>query len=223
MKGGWFDKFKNNLDVIFTEEDFKSYSEMVKKELLSCKRYLNPGAKILDLGCGLGCTSVPLSREGYEVIGIDNDPQVIESAKQNGKNFGGKIDFKLMDIFNIDKEFGKDSFDACIHGGVVEHFSEKKIRKLVDKQLFVAPLIICSMPVRTEATLKHYKVKKSGKKEVCIDGIERNLWTGERWVNDILEGYNIAESKVSRCHPKIGNFDELLLVIKRTDRYRGSG
>jgi len=215
MEETWFDKFENHLNVIFTEEDFKIYSEMIKEELPIYKKYLKEGARILDLGCGLGCTSVPLSREGYEVTGIDNDPKVVEAAKQNGKNFGGKIEFRLMDIFDIDREFEKDSFNACIHGGLLEHLSKEQIRDLIDKQIFVAPLVICSMPVRTEATLEHYKVKKVGNKEICADSIERNLWTKEQWINDILKGYNVTESKISRYNPKIGSFDELLLVIKR--------
>lgn len=216
MKETWFDKFRKRGNVIFTEEDFRIYSRMIKGELPIYKKYLKQGAKLLDCGCGLGCCSVPLSKEGFEIVGIDNDPKVIEAAKQNGKNFGGKIEFRLIDIFDVDKEFGKDSFDACIHGGVLEHFSKEQIRELVDKQLFVAPLIICSMPVRTEATLKHYKIKKIGEKEICVDGTERNLWTKEQWINDVLGGYNIVESKMTRAIPKIGNFDELFLAIKRS-------
>jgi len=215
MEEAWFDKFSKHLNVVFTEEDFKIYSIMVKKELPIYKKYLKKSAKLLDLGCGLGCMAVPLSKLGYKIIGIDNDAKVIEAAKKNGKNFGGKIEFMLMNIFDIDKNFGKNSFDACIHGGLLEHFSKKDIRKLVDKQLFVAPLIICSMPVRTDRTLKHYKVKKRGNKDVCVDVIKRNLWTKNQWINDVLKDYNIVESKTSKCNPKIGSFDEFLLVIKR--------
>ncbi|MFQ5884767.1 MAG: class I SAM-dependent methyltransferase [Thermoplasmata archaeon] len=217
MKETWFDKFAKVHNVVFTEEDFRAYSEMVKEELPTYRKYLKEGARILDAGCGLGCTSVPFSREGYDVVGIDNDSRVIEAAKQNGKNFGGKIEFKVIDVFDIDKEFGKDSFDACIHGGVLEHFSREQIWELVDKQLFVAPIIICSVVLRTEETLEHYKVKKEGEKEICVNGIERNLWTEDQWLDDILKGYNIVEKKVTRSHPKIGDFDELHLVIRRSE------
>ncbi|TET91710.1 MAG: class I SAM-dependent methyltransferase [Methanomassiliicoccales archaeon] len=217
MEETWFDKFAKVHNVVFTEEDYKVYSGMVKEGLPTYRKYLEEGARILDAGCGLGCTSVPLSREGYDVVGIDNDPRVIEAAKQNGQNFGGKIDFKVMDVFDIDKKFGKDSFDACIHGGVLEHFSKEQIRELVDKQLYVAPTIVCSVVVRTEETLEHYQVRKEGQNEICVDGVERNLWTEEQWLSYILQGYNIVQSKVTKAHPKIGNFHELHLVIKRPE------
>lgn len=220
MEGTWFDKFKKVHNVIFTEEDYQVYSGMVKEELVTYREYLKEGARILDLGCGLGCTSVPLSNEGFEIVGVDNDPRVIEAARKNGQNFGGKVDFRLMDVFDIDREFGKDSFDACIHGGVLEHFPKEQISELIDKQLFVAPIIICSMPVRTEETLEHYEIRKEGEKEICVDGIERNLWTEEQWLSDILQGYDIVQTKVTKSHPKIGNFHELHLVIERQRFHR---
>jgi 2-polyprenyl-3-methyl-5-hydroxy-6-metoxy-1,4-benzoquinol methylase len=211
----WYDKFRKHLNVMFTEEDFEIFSNMVKEDLPTYRKYLKEGARILYVGSGVGCTSVPLSREGFEVVGIDNDPSVIAAAKQNGKKFGGKLHFILMDAYDIDEEFEEDTFDACLHGGLLEHYSKAQIGALLDKQLIVSPLVMCSVPVRTERTLEHYKVKKVEDREICVDGIERNLWTEEQWTEDVLKDYNIVESRISKCIPRIGNFDELFLVIRR--------
>jgi SAM-dependent methyltransferase len=215
MEESWFESFGDSMNVIFTSEDFDAYHEMVKEELPVYEKYLVKGDNILDLGCGLGCTSVPLSKEGYEVVGIDNDPRVIRAAKENGRNFGNKIRFRLMDVFDIDAEFRKGSFEACIHGGLLEHFPKNRIRALMNKQLLVAPLIICSVPVKTPATLAHYGIEEEENRETGKDGVKRNLWTKEEWMSDVLKGYNIVESGISRCHPIIGSFDELHLVIKK--------
>jgi 2-polyprenyl-3-methyl-5-hydroxy-6-metoxy-1,4-benzoquinol methylase len=211
----WYEKFSEHHNVVFTEADFEEYSKMIEVDLPLFRKYLRDGARILDVGCGLGCGSVPLSAKGYRVVGIDNDPLVIEAAKQNGKNFGGMIEFRLMDAFDIDEEFEKDSFDACIQGGLLEHFSRELIRALVDKQLHVAPLVFSYMPVRTERTLKHYKVEETENGEVCVDGISRNLWTEEEWLEEVLSDYNVLESKTSRAIPQIGGFDELLIILGR--------
>jgi SAM-dependent methyltransferase len=40
-----------------------------------------PGA-VLDAGCGTGRVAVELSRRGYEVVGIDMDPAMLEAARQ---------------------------------------------------------------------------------------------------------------------------------------------
>ncbi len=211
----WFDAFRKNMNVLFTEEDYEAYSEVVKGELPAYERYLMRGARLLDVGCGLGCTSIPLSNEGFEIVGIDNDERVIEAARRNGRRFGGKIEFLLMDAFEIEERFGKDSFDACIHGGFLEHFPRREIEILIRKQLAVAPLVICSVPVRTPRTLRHYRVEKKGNRKACSDGIDRNLWTAKQWTNQVLRDRKIVESKVSGSASAIGDFDELQLVIRR--------
>jgi 2-polyprenyl-3-methyl-5-hydroxy-6-metoxy-1,4-benzoquinol methylase len=211
----WFDKFSKHHNVVFTETDFQAYSKMIEEELPLCRKYLREGARILDVGCGLGCGSVPLSTKGYRIVGIDNDPQVIEAAKQNGKNFGGMIEFRLMDAFDIDEEFEEDSFDACMQGGLLEHFSRELIRVLVDKQMHLAPLVISNVPVRTERSLDHFGVEEAENGEKCVDGIRRNLWTEEEWLGDVLSGYTVLESRTSRAIPQIGDFDELTIVLGR--------
>jgi SAM-dependent methyltransferase len=215
VEESWFEKFREYHNVVFTEKDFQVYSKMIEEDLPLYRKYLREGARILDVGCGLGCGSVPLSTKGYRIVGIDNDPQVIDAAKQNGKNFGGMIEFRLMDAFDIDQEFEEDSFDACMHGGLLEHFSKELIGALVDKQLKVAPLIIYYVPVRTERTLRHYKVEEIENGEVCIDGINRNLWSKEEWLEEILSDHNVIESRTSSAIPQIGDFDELLMVLGR--------
>src|SRR2546430_16388417 len=42
-----------------------------------------PPARLLDLGCGTGWTSVFFARAGYEVVGLDLAPDMIEPAEAN--------------------------------------------------------------------------------------------------------------------------------------------
>jgi 2-polyprenyl-3-methyl-5-hydroxy-6-metoxy-1,4-benzoquinol methylase len=43
---------------------------------------LQPGAEILDIGCGFGRVAGPLSMRGYRVTGIDFSPQQLQLAEQ---------------------------------------------------------------------------------------------------------------------------------------------
>ena len=216
----WYKAFQDNMNPVFTEEDFNKYKAGVKASIGVYKKYLKKGAKVLDLGCGLGCTAVPLSNFGFKIVGIDNDKKVVEAARQNAKNFGKDVEIKEADVFDIDKIFGKDSFDACISGGVLEHFDKEKIRKLVEKQLFIAPIVIASMPVKTKATLKIYKVKED-EAEGHVDnaGIYRNFWDEDTWINDVLKGFNIVEHFIEKADPAIGDFEEIFVVIKRKESF----
>ena len=76
-----------------TKRDFSKTSEpkgiiakqgkkAILKDLKYYKKYLPKGSKILELGCGLGFKAVPLSSLGYELVGIDSDKRVVESAKK---------------------------------------------------------------------------------------------------------------------------------------------
>ncbi len=195
----WYEAFRKNMNPVFTKEDFEKYKAGAKASLHFYRKYPKKGAKILDLGCGLGCTSVPLSTFGFKIVGIDNDKKVVEAARQNAGNFGGDIEIKSGDIFRIEKIFGKDSFDACISGG-----------------LLVAPLAIASMPAKTGATLRAYGVsEEEAERNVDGQGIYRNFWDEDTWVNDVLKGFNVAEHFIEKADPSIGGFEEVMIAIKR--------
>ena len=211
----WFKVFKNQINVVFTKEQYKGYTKATKNHIKIYKKYLKPKAMLIDCGCGLGANSIPLSKYGYKILGIDNNKQIIKYARINNRKFNGKVKFKVMDIFKIDKYFKKDSFDACIHGGVIEHFPKKQIPRILKKQLKVAPLIIFFSPINTKTTLKFYGVKNPTKSRVYFDGVYRNLWKPSYWINNVLKGFNVIEYKISKSHPIIYNVDEMMVVIKR--------
>jgi SAM-dependent methyltransferase len=43
-----------------------------------------PGARILDAGCGTGRVALRLAELGYECVGVDVDPSMLEVARQRG-------------------------------------------------------------------------------------------------------------------------------------------
>jgi SAM-dependent methyltransferase len=68
---------------------------------------------ILDLGCGTGNHSVPLSRRGYEVVGVERSDDMLALARRRlGDNGGaGALTFEQGDIRRID--FGR-TFDVAL-------------------------------------------------------------------------------------------------------------
>lgn len=212
MVKSWFEAFSGEMNTVFTKEDFLKYNDMVRKDFLLFKKYVKLPGKILDVGCGLGCTAVPLSTYGYDVTGIDNDPKVVEAAQQNAENFGGRIKILFGDALDIARVFGKDSFNACISGGVLEHFSEGQIRELINKQLYVAPVVIASMPIAVDDARELYK---DHERRICKDGFYRNLWTADHWLKHVLRGFNVLEHHAGKASEAIGGFDELLVIMGR--------
>ncbi len=100
--------------------------------------------KILDVGCGGGLLSEPLSRLGAEVFGIDASDNNIKIAKLHAKksNLNIKYFCSSPERFKI-----KNEFDVILNMEIVEHVEDvdfflKSCSKLLKKNgiMFVATL-----------------------------------------------------------------------------------
>jgi SAM-dependent methyltransferase len=76
-----------------------------------------PRSRILDAGCGQGRTSGELSRRGHEVVGVDIDPVLIESAKID--NPGPTYICADLSTLNLRDHGQPELFDAAVSAGNV--------------------------------------------------------------------------------------------------------
>lgn len=208
----WYEIFNSFMNPVFTESDFEMYKKIALSDLKFYGKYLKDGDKVLDIGSGPGCTSVPLGVLGFNVTGVDIDNECLEAAQKNAKLFKSNAQFIYADAFNLIKIFGKDCFDACISGGVLEHFDQEDIQRLVSIQLQLAPVVLADMPVKTNLTMDKYGMSRDTVSFTDQNGIYRNLWDEETWVNQILKGFNVVEHQVVTSQ---WGFDEVFVVIKR--------
>tara|TARA_B100000683_G_C12314922_1_gene483976 strand:+ start:49 stop:771 length:723 start_codon:yes stop_codon:yes gene_type:complete len=102
------------------------------------------GIKILDIGCGGGLLSEPMSRMGAKVTGIDASDKNIKIAKLHSKNSKLKIDYFCS---SPEKLKVKEKFDVILNMEIVEHvenvdFFLKSCAKLLKKNglMFVATI-----------------------------------------------------------------------------------
>lgn len=87
----YYDYFKNNL------EHLKPFIDALSK-----------GGKVLDAGSGPGGIAEYFVQKGFEVIGIDNVPEMIAIASKKVPS----VEFKEMDMRHLD--FPESSFDGII-------------------------------------------------------------------------------------------------------------
>lgn len=82
---------------------------------------LLPQGKILDIGCGNGKDASLFINNGYQYIGIDLSPAVIQKAQTKIK--GGE--FRVMSIYELD--FPDNTFDGFWSGVALLHIPKNKV------------------------------------------------------------------------------------------------
>lgn len=101
--------------------------------------------KLIEIGIGTATMSIYFSRQKYEVLGLDNDINVIFNAIATNKRLGGHANFVMMDA-NFLSQFKNKYFDAAFSQGTLEHFDNEGIIKILLKQLETAKYVIFSVP-----------------------------------------------------------------------------
>jgi SAM-dependent methyltransferase len=115
------------------------------------RRIVAAPASILEVGTGTGALAVYLAAHGYEVVGIDNDPQVIERARKLAEYFRVSCRFELGDAFDLSAYAAK--FDLSFSSGVIEHFSVEDAARMLREQGKAARYVLVAVP--TWFALKH--------------------------------------------------------------------
>jgi len=82
--------------------------------------------KILDVGCGVGGTSIKLSLLGYQMTGVSLSPKQIEMAKENMAKENANVRFICMDGEQLDFPGEDGTFDAVWISEALSHFPHKE-------------------------------------------------------------------------------------------------
>jgi SAM-dependent methyltransferase len=79
---------------------------------------LPKGARVLDVGCGGGWTSLFLAATGYDVIGYDLVPAYVEVARRRAEHWGSPARFEVADMEALPEGEPADAallYDALHH------------------------------------------------------------------------------------------------------------
>lgn len=106
--------------------------------------YTGKHGRILEAGCGTGVLSTFLSNQGFKVIAVDVDEGMLKIAKKISDKFSQKPIFRKINLFNL--QFPQNYFDLVFSHGVLEHFTDKEIITLINKQLKISKTLIFSVP-----------------------------------------------------------------------------
>ncbi len=108
-------------DVFPFEDDLPLYGELAAAE----------GGRVLEVACGSGRVLVPLAKAGFEVIGLDASPHMLDLAREKLQAAGAEVaararlfqgDMRTLDL----RDEGDEPFDLAI-------VAVKSIAYLVDR------------------------------------------------------------------------------------------
>lgn len=93
---------KGNWETKWSQEGYAPYwqTETVPGEVKDAvdSGWFQPGATLLDIGCGSGDIAAWLAEQGFGVLGVDFSGSAIDRAKSKHLEIPGSLEFRVMDI-----------------------------------------------------------------------------------------------------------------------------
>ena len=115
-----WDKVAQEYSIIIDDGEYELANEIVA---ILKNNGIQPGSKVLELGCGSGHLSACLAMVGYNTALLDFSTESLEKAQKTYKEYGLAGEFIQGDIMNLDS-LRENDYDLVWNSGVMEHFSD---------------------------------------------------------------------------------------------------
>jgi cyclopropane-fatty-acyl-phospholipid synthase len=120
----WLDEDMQYSCAYWSEaDDTLERAQLAKKAHIAAKLALQPGQKVLDIGCGWGGMALYLNRvAGVEVLGITLSEEQLKLARERAEAAGvaDKVRFEMLD-YRVLAERAPGYFDRIVSVGMFEH------------------------------------------------------------------------------------------------------
>jgi len=149
MSERWVDYFEASLKgrkLLDYAVEHWTYSVQLYYQI---RKHVPPPARILEIGCGLGLSSIYLQECGYEVTAVDNSEAVIKMARRSAEMLSSNPVIEQADALHMRKYY--HCYDLCFSVGVVEHFERDVTVKLLEEQKKCAQYVIAVVPSKYTA------------------------------------------------------------------------
>jgi 2-polyprenyl-3-methyl-5-hydroxy-6-metoxy-1,4-benzoquinol methylase len=91
------------------------------------------GARILEIGCGTGESTLALAEQGALVTGVDVDPGALAVGRERVRLHGLSADFVLANAAEVGKWFAGQTFDMVIFFAALEHMTlDERLTSMAD-------------------------------------------------------------------------------------------
>ncbi len=102
-------------------------AQAAKKHHIAAKLLIEPGMRILDIGCGWGGMGLTLARDyGARVVGVtlSEEQHKVATARARAAGLSDRVEFRLTDYRNV-----TETFDRIVSVGMFEHVGVPHFRE----------------------------------------------------------------------------------------------
>ncbi len=149
-----YDIFSQFYDGLTQNVNYKKRAEFFRTLLI---RYgVKDGASVLDMGCGTGKFTCEMAKLGYDMIGIDNSPEMLNEARNNMYDNGVEMLLLCQSMENLDLYGTVDCAVSTLDS--INHLpGEQSVKKaFYNSGLFMNPNGVLIFDINT--IYKHKKV-----------------------------------------------------------------
>ena len=138
---------------------------------------VQPGARVLDAGCGTGRVAVELARRGSDVAGADNDPSMLEVARRSAGVRWYDADLATLDL--------PERFELVVAAGNVVVFlaegTEQEVLRRLAAHLVPGGLLVSGWRTDRLAAQAYDRLAAGA----GLEPVERwSTWDREPWRDD---------------------------------------
>jgi SAM-dependent methyltransferase len=195
----------------------KTHALLLERVMIEIPR----GGRILEAGCGLAFLSKLLSDAGYDVTAGDIDPDVLDAARTTGLT-AAAVSYVRADLFALADGHAGHGYDAIIHSGVLEHFSDSEIVSAFEQQRQVAAKLIFKIPnARTKMTPAHFGNERFLTNRAWADLAKRGGYSSIRvYGGDSLPNWTQVFPAALHQFPKAGQKGKRLRLLGGLSAWR---
>lgn len=147
-----YGSFAEYYDSLTSNVDYRKTAEYVS-DILNENR-INKGI-LLDLACGTGTMSLIMAQKGYDVIGVDNSPEMLGEAREKALEAGEDILFLCQDMCSIDL-YGTVDCTVCLLDSLNHLESKEELLEAFKRvSLFTVPGGLFVFDINTEYKHKY--------------------------------------------------------------------
>jgi 2-polyprenyl-3-methyl-5-hydroxy-6-metoxy-1,4-benzoquinol methylase len=203
---GWASSTR--VEDVLVRECFEAPTALENRFILNCMGPLT-GKKLLDIGAGLGESSVYFALQGAQVTTVDISPQMVEMAVRLGRKYG--VELEGMVSGAEDLKIPENSYDIIYVANTIHHVHDRaSLFEQMDRALKPGGMFISYDPIAYNPLINVYRrmataVRTPDESPLTVADLKlarkyfQNVRHREFWISALL--LFVKYYLVDRVHP----------------------